>query len=82
MLKIMNDVGSRPSLYYSLKNDKSLLQTVINNPDYITTKFSELSNMQSDFGTWMDSIRTNALSIDQFYVSSPLKTIPKQMLIY
>lgn len=77
MLEIMEAAGTKPSLYYSLVSTEELLEGVIQNPDDVTIRYDELSTLQTNFGTWMDSIRSNALGIDSWTICDPATAPPK-----
>ena len=77
MLQFMDDAGIKPSLYYSLVSAEELLEALIENPDRITVRYDELSTLQTNFGTWIETIRSNALGIDSWSICDPSTVPPK-----
>jgi ABC-type glycerol-3-phosphate transport system substrate-binding protein len=77
MEALTNLSDDEPSIVNSLRMMKLTFEKMVRNPDIIPRQLSELTNSQTNLGTWLMNLQNQPLVLDYILISSPDTKWPK-----
>lgn len=76
----LNLVSNKSSgIVNSLVVMKKQLEELVNDPDNISRKLNDISNMQGSFSSWYTELQEQPLTIDYFMIASPEEKIESRL---
>ncbi len=71
-MKALQSISDRePSIVNSLRMMKSTFERMVKRPDTIPLQLTELTNSQTNLGTWLMNLQNQPLVMDYFLISAP-----------